>query len=176
MYNNINKLHKEAHGVLENAAGGAVRGARGRLVEDIIKILWESLGGTVSKQKVLCTRNTEECRIGLDAVLYKDGEMKGLVECKSYLDLSFLKRAEWDSKELTENGYIIPKIILALENSVKDATKDYVLEGNYVNKIFYLCQGKRSSNKPIYKKEFYKDIDSELFNTLYTYLKKLIRE
>lgn len=109
------------------------------------------------------------------ASLYKEGEIKGHVECKSYLDLTFLERAEWNSREMTINGIQQPKIILALENSVKDASKDYVLAGGYIDKIFYLCQGKRSSNKPIYKKEFYKDIDSELFNTFYTYLKKLIR-
>ena len=174
MFANMNKMHKSAHGVLKNAEGGTIRGTRGKLVEEIIKETWEFLGGTVEKQKFQCTRGNQTCNMGLDATLYKNDIIKGHVECKSYLDLACLERAEWNCREMKENGLDQPKIILALENSVRESSKDYVLEGNYIDEIFYLCEGKRSSNKPIYKEEFFKELNEEYFSTFYTYLKNLI--
>ena len=175
MYEKINTVHKKTHGMLEGASGGATRYERGKLVEDIIKTVWESLGGTVKKVKFPCVRGNQTCNMGLDAVLYKGGVIKAHVECKSYLDLCYLERAEWNSREMVENSITEPKLILALENSVAETSRDYVLEGNYIDEIFFLCQGKRSSTKPIYKKEFFKEIDKEYFTVFYKYLQNLIK-
>jgi len=175
MYEKINTIHKVAHSQLEVASGGVTRYKRGALVEGIIQMVWESLGGTVKKVKFPCVRGDKTCKMGLDAVLYKDEVIKAHVECKSYLDLCYLERAEWNSREMFENSITEPKIILALENSIAETSKDYVLEGNYIDEIFFLCQGKRSSTRPLYKKESFKDIDTEYFSIFYKYLQNLIK-
>jgi hypothetical protein len=49
--------------------------------------------------------------------------------------------------------------ILALEDAVgKDAYTFYMDEGN-IDHVFYLCDGKRSPLKPIWKQKFYKPIN-----------------
>ena len=44
LYNEINEYHLERHLALENSSGGEIRKARGSLVEELVKSIWEGLG------------------------------------------------------------------------------------------------------------------------------------
>jgi len=174
MYKEINKLHFNEHHNIVNSTGGQQRQKRGKLVEDMIEKVWTSLGGTSTNNKFPTQRGDLEINMALDRNLYKGDELVGMVECKAYLDLCYLERAEWNARELTEYGDIkVPKFILALQPAVASASMEYVLAGNHIEEVFFLVNKRRSSSKPLYKEEYYEDIDEELFNRFYSYFHSL---
>lgn len=174
MYKEINKLHFDAHLGCANLTGGQQRAKRGKLVETMIEAIWTSLGGTFTSDKFLTQRGDTEIKMALDRNLYKGDKLVAMVECKSYLDLCYLERAEWNARELSEGaGIQAPKFILALQDSVNATSMGYVLAGKHIEDIFFLVDRKRSSTKPLYKQEFYEDIDEGLFDKFYTYFHSL---
>jgi hypothetical protein len=66
--------------------------------------------------------------------------------------------------------------IFALENSISESSKVFtdVETDDVCDGVFYMCDGKRSSSKPIYKKEFYKTINETSFNAFVDTMKSLL--
>ena len=119
MYDTINKLHYNAHNAVSTLTEGQQRSLRGKLVENIIEEIWVSFGGTVSSEKFPTDRGDITINMALDRNLYKDDKLVAMVECKSYLDLCYLERAEWNARELSEGANIsAPKFVLSLQDSV----------------------------------------------------------
>jgi hypothetical protein len=89
----------------------------------------------------------------------KDGSIHKIGECKAYLDRCFMERASSDFGRILNGVDNKPTtFIIALEDAVgKDAYNYYMDEGS-IHKVFYLCDGKRNPNKPIWIEEFYKPI------------------
>ena len=112
--------------------------------------------------------------IGCYVALIKDGKLVGIVECKAYLDKCYLERAIVDFKYLS---FVtdVPKVVVALENSVAEKTSKILehINSDKLSGIFYLCVGKRSSSKPLYKKEFFKPIDEGFYSELQTFMETL---
>lgn len=87
------------------------------------------------------------------------------IECKSYLDLCYYKRACSDFQDFKAHNFNLKYIIFSLENSIKEESKEFV---NYSNNnicygIYYMLDGKRSSKNPIYSKK--KEINIDKLNT-----------
>lgn len=179
MYEVINNLHKEAHGYMDASLdtskgdGGKIRQKRGELVESIVPMMWESLGGIVkTKDKLTHTTSNGSIKKALDCHLYLGDSLVACVECKSYLDLCYLERADWDSKVIKQ-VLDVPCIVVALQDACAETSRNYVLGEGYIDNTFFLVPGKRSSAKPLYKKEYFKEIDRPMFDNLYNYMKGL---
>ena len=175
---------RSGHDALEHVQeGGAIRGARGTLVETMIDLICADLGiesriGTNDTQPIVLTRNGKEfrCEHQVDRHLYVKGRLVAIVECKAYLDSCYYVRASSDFKRMKLLHPSIKAFVLALENSISedavvftDADYDNVCDG-----IFYMCDGKRSSSKPIYKKQFAKSLHRAQFDAFVTALRTLL--
>lgn len=179
MFETINNLHKEAHGYMDASLdsskgdGGKIRQTRGELVESIIETMWESFGGQVKTKDYFAHTNDQgSIQKALDCHLYLSGILVACVECKSYLDLCYLERADWDSR-IIKQVIQVPCLVVALENACASDSLNYVVGEKNIDNIFFLVPGKRSSSKPLYKREYFKEIDATMFDNLYNYMKGL---
>ena len=172
------------HEALEHVQeGGAIRGSRGTLVENMIDIICHSLGievriGTSDLQTITIMHKDREyrCEHQVDRHLYAKGKLIAIVECKAYLDSCYYVRASSDFKRMKMAHPSVKAFVFALENSISenalvftDADFDNSCDG-----IFYMCDGKRSSSKPIYKKEFAKPLNRKSFDAFVTTLRTLL--
>lgn len=178
LYDKFQNLHEETHlGIAENLSasrgdGGKIRATRGDLVETIVKELWKELSNSNSFKKekftIISSCGQYKIKKGLDIHLYKNEVLVGMVECKTYLDEPMLQRAISDAEELI--NYNVPKVVVALENAMDDETFCYWLSKNKLNNIFILVNGKRSSGKPLYDKNYFKNLNKSSFNDLYNWM------
>lgn len=97
-------------------------------------------------------------------------------ECKTYLDKCYLDRANSDLFHLRKINDNIRCIIVSLENAVSTNAENYFKDLGNIDKIFYLVDGKRSSKKPVWKKEYYKPINKIVLNNLINYISESIRQ
>ncbi|MGB1914568.1 MAG: hypothetical protein ACPHL3_01285 [Paracoccaceae bacterium] len=179
MFETISNLHREAHDYMDASLdtskgdGGKIRQTRGNLVESIVETMWESFGGQVkTKDYFVHTNDYGSIRKALDCHLYLNGVLVACMECKSYLDLCYLQRADWDSRIIKQVSQV-PCSVVALENACASDSLNYVVGNQNIDNIFFLVPGKRSSAKPLYKREYFKEIDATMFDKLYNYMKGL---
>lgn len=179
LYNEINEYHQQHHLELENSSGGQQRGSRGALVEELVKKIWEGLGEGRSavlqqKHEIYFDSIDMSIKIGCDVDCYKDEELACIVECKAYLDKCYLERAISDFRYLNEVTKV-PKIVVTLEDAIAKNTYEILKQLNLdiFDGMYVLCQGKRNSNKPMYKPEYLKPIEPELFNNLINFFKEI---
>lgn len=148
--------------------GGEMRRKRGLDIENFVinsinrigKVLGVSL---VAKKGYL---DKKELKVGnvcklhqVDVHVYVNEVFVMAIECKSYLDSCYYTRACDDFKLFRKFGYYIKNYIFCLEDSLKENTlkfTDYITD-EITDGIFILLDGKRSSSKPIFKKEYIKN-------------------
>jgi len=168
---------------LENETGGKIRSGRGNTVEGIMDIIGKSLNfdcrvGTSDKQRITIVSNGREYsqEHQVDRHLYFDNRLVAIVECKAYLDSCYYVRACSDFKRMKKRYPHIKAYVFALENSISDEAVAFtdVDYDNSCDGIFYMCNGKRSSSKPIYKKEFAKTIQQEHLSSFVQQLRTLL--
>ena len=98
--------------------------------------------------------------------------LKLIIECKCWLDASMMERASSDFrliKKYTDND--IKSIIVSLENATNEKSEMFILDEGHVDKVFYLLDGKRRSDKPIWKKDCRKKINDKKLNNLINYIR-----
>tara|TARA_Y100000310_G_scaffold176488_1_gene176615 strand:+ start:193 stop:804 length:612 start_codon:yes stop_codon:yes gene_type:complete len=159
---------------LGDNVGGKIRSLSGSLGEDISALAWGEVGRHYSKlhnfefetlkgdsRKVLCINgNKNSIEMQVDRHQYIDDELFHIEECKSYLDRCYMIRASDDFrmiKKHTNNN--ITSSIMAIENSVKKESYDFIMDEGYIDDVFFLADGKRSSTKPIWKEGHYKPLN-----------------
>ncbi|SVC33105.1 uncharacterized protein METZ01_LOCUS285959, partial [marine metagenome] len=98
-------MHQSAHGYIDKnldpfaGDGGKIRGKRGQIVEQLIDYIWKHEFGGYTKTKDHVTHTSRKGNIikkALDRHLYLDDTLICCVEAKSYLDVCYLARADWD--------------------------------------------------------------------------------
>jgi hypothetical protein len=163
--------------------GGAIRSGRGELVEGMIDIICQDIGllskkGTTDMQTITINRAGKVFSLEhqVDRHIYKGDTLIAIVECKAYLDSCYYVRACSDFKRMKIAHPDIKCYIFALENSISESSKVFtdVETDDVCDGVFYMCDGKRSSSKPIYKKEFYKTINETSFNAFVDTMKSLL--
>lgn len=153
-----------------NLAGGANRKYSGETVEscidvilDMFRELYPSLDievrGDSDKIKVLGKNGVAFTEESVDRHIYINGNLELIIECKTYLDKCYLQRAA-DDFRLIRRGVENPieGWIVSLENAVSDMAYNFFMfqdEDIYIDECFFLSDGKRTSNKPIYKNRNY---------------------
>lgn len=184
IYHDIVKHYNDNIVDLETKEGGQIRASRGELVENMIDIVCKHLGikslkGSNDMKVITVTGrdgNVYKQSHQVDRHLYYRGSLIAVVECKAYLDACYYVRACSDFKRMKKEYPGIKAFIFSLENSISDNSLaftdvdfDYVCDG-----IFFMCDGKRSSSKPIYMKKYYKSIVSDKLIAFVNTLKKLL--
>jgi hypothetical protein len=141
--------------------GGKIRKLRGDCVERIADIIFGEIA-KISSRKVHCFQGIKDyidvscgsCskKHQVDRHVYVDSKLCLVVECKSYLDSCYYTRTCCDFSIFKQHDEKIKCYILSLEDSLNPDTKKFYDEffKYSVNDVYFLCDGKRSSIKPIY--------------------------
>ena len=184
-----NIMDKWCNNFEDNFTGGKMRGDRGEDVEKFVKYIIDmfsnlykinvsAVKGIQDKKELILNHSDKIIKKyhQVDIHIYKDNVFIAAVECKSYLDSCYYVRACDDFKLFKKFGYDIKNYIFALENSVDEDTKVFtdVITEYVVDDIFYMLDGKRSSNKPIYDKRHKKPINKEKLTYFIKSLEKLL--
>jgi hypothetical protein len=143
---------------------GMVRSTMKEVVEGLLDLIWKTeIGGESKKNDFIesVSKSGYSLKFQVDRHLYHtDGTMAKIGECKAYLDRCFMERASSDFGRILNGVQSKPTtFILALENSVSDKAYEYYMDEGNIHKVFYLCDGKRSSTKPIWRNPHYKPIN-----------------
>ena len=70
-----------------------------------------------------------------------------------------MNRADSDLAHFKKENINNICIVVAWENAIAETSEKYFLDKGNIDKIFYLCDGKRSSGKAIWKKQHFKNIN-----------------
>lgn len=162
-------------------SGGAVRATNANLVEGLAEKIWcEETGGEVKKEHYeISNPKGDKLKFAVDKHCYSiNGKLKLVLECKAYLDRCFLARADHDMSMIEGSqgkdwGRDIQFSILALENACSDDALKFYLGRNNLNCIFFLLDGRRASNRPIWKAEHRKAINKQLLQGFVKYVRSL---
>ena len=167
----------------QEAIGGKLREARGSLVEGMIDVVCSKLGiesrvGDSDLQEIQVEADGEVYTMEhqVDRHLYHGGKLIAVVECKAYLDACMYVRACSDFKRMKKLHPTIKCFLFSLENSqaarakaFTDVDFDSVCDG-----VFHMCNGNRSSARPLYTRQFAKEIVRPKFEAFVTALKALL--
>jgi len=167
---------KNTSNIYENAenGGGKVRQTNGDLVENIFRKIVKIVAEQLNVEVRITGKKEDSVRIFskngyIDAsvdvhILSKTKNI--FAECKTYLDKCYLDRASSDLEHFKSSNNRNLCIVVSLENAVSKTAESYFLDKGYIDKIFYLVDGKRSSAKPIWKKEHFKRINLSVLDEL----------
>ncbi len=88
-----------------------------------------------------------------------------ILESKTYLDKTFIERANYDFyliKKHKENKNDIFAFIISLQNCIKKETFNFFMEEGNIDECFFLMEGKRNGNRPIWDPKHRKEIKKDL--------------
>jgi hypothetical protein len=169
---NIKSVSKYSGG---NNTGGKIRQSMGNLGEELAGLTWLEVAKLYSristpiepkkgeKDKKKCVNkkgNTYDAHV--DKHCYIDNKFILAIESKSYLDSCYYARASSDFRLLKEYyKKNLTCIVLSIEDAAKDSSKKFVEDEGWVDGLFILTDGKRSSAKPIWNKKFHKKLNYE---------------
>jgi len=173
--NELNKCMSKWITMNENGTtGGKMRGARGNdselFVQEVISKIKSETGINIeaksgkNDKKVLLSEDKKIKKLHqVDLHIYLNNIFVAVIECKSYLDSCYYVRACDDFAIFKKFGYNIKYIVFSLEDSLDKTTKNFTdfMHNNICDKVFYMLDGKRSSNKPIYNKKYKKEVNVE---------------
>ena len=158
--------------------GGKARNKSGLIYENLTFRTAKALGFDPKKNDYKKSKKTKSGKqiknLQVDWHCYKDGKLKKMIECKTYLDSCYLKRLIDDALDLHLSPEVpddVEYAILAGQNACGIDAFEYNLEkfeeytGKIIKVFFVNPQVKRNSKKPIYKAEFRQNF--ELDKTVY---------
>ena len=172
----------------EKCSGGKMRGDRGdhieNFVKNVVKHIEETYGinviakkGSSDKKELSINHNEKIIKKDhqVDMHIYKDDKFIAVIECKAYLDSCYYVRACDDFRLFKKYGYDVKTFVFALEDSIDENSKLFIdVDNDFVcDEIFYMLDGKRSSNKPIYDKKHKKNVNKEKLAHFITSLLRL---
>lgn len=167
---------KEANQWGKKGEMGMVRSTMKDSVEKLCDLIWQTERGGESKKNDFVestSKNGYVLKFQVDRHLYDNG-LKGLCECKAYLDRCFMERASSDFGRIKRGIKESPKtFVLALEDAVGTTAYNYYMDEGNIDNIFYLCDGKRSPKKPIWRDEFYKPINRKKLENFVTFIRSI---
>lgn len=153
-----------------NFSGGENRAYSGLTVETCTDLIIEKFRELYPTLNIEVRNSTDKIKVfgkngidfteeSVDRHVYINNRLELIIECKTYLDKCYLQRATDDCRLIRKGlDHPIQAWIISLENAISDSAYNYFMfqdDGIYVDKCFYLSDGKRVSNKPIYKNDSY---------------------
>ena len=153
-YNNeVSTLNEE----YESKGQGAVRDLTGKLYENLCNKILKEIDPKLSIRKndylTLPSKSGKYKlnNIQVDWHVYKDDELILIIECKTYLDVCYLKRAIDDFETIRKIKRNVPAVIFAGQNAIGKNAWGYYKEEYEFETFFISTTKKRSSKKPLYK-------------------------
>jgi len=169
------KLNEATHWAKKGKMG-MVRSTMKDSVELLLDLIWKTEKGGESKKNDFVesiSKNGYILKFQVDRHLYNNG-LKGLCECKAYLDRCFMERASSDFGRIKNGIKQKPKtFILALEDGVGENAFNYYMDEDNIDNVFYLCDGKRNPKKPIWKPKFRKCINESKLVEFVSFISKI---
>lgn len=154
---------------------GLVRSTMKQCVEGILDLIWENEAGGESKKNDFVTvksKSGHNLSFRVDRHLYKDGNLLLLGECKANLDRCFIERTSSDLGRIIQGVPDRPgTFILALEDSISASAYNFYMDEGNIDHVFYLCDGKRSSAKPLWSREFRKEINEDKLESFLNFIR-----
>ena len=173
IYNQIHTHFTQVYDSLETLQGGGeIRAIRGDSTERMVDIVCEYLrtncGVNVSSKvgdddKQIIAIGAISRKHQVDRHVYAGDRLALIIEVKAYLDSCYYERACNDFKVMRLGHPTVKTVVLALENGISNDSvifTDAVFD-NVCDKICYLCAGKRSSARPMYRREFRKPLERQ---------------
>lgn len=177
----ISAINEYSH---ENNAGGKIRQAMGNLGENLSKFIWIEISKlykdiSIPVEPKKGEDDQKECKndkgniykAHVDKHCYIGDKFILAIESKSYLDSCYCLRASDDFRLLKK--YFDPKlicIVVSIEDAAKESSRKFIEDEGWIDAIFILADGKRTSAKPIWKKDFFKKLNKEKVIRLFEYL------
>jgi len=170
-----------------NNVGGKIRQSMGDLGEELAKVAWmevAKLYSGISKPvepkkgesdiKKCVNKNGNIFNAHVDKHCYIEDKFVLAIESKSYLDSCYYARASTDFRLLKEyyDANLIC-VVLSIEDATKESSKKFIEDEGWVDAVFILTDGKRSSSKPIWNKKFYKKLNYEKVGKLVDFIDEL---
>ncbi len=140
----------------EHSGQGAVRDATGVLFETLCDELMNLADPAAKPLKndykaVKSKSGYILHNLQVDRHVYKNDRLLAFVECKTYLDACFLKRAVEDFKMLLRVEPLAKCAIIAGQNAVSHNTMQFYRDELEFEVFFMNVDKKRSSTKPLWK-------------------------
>ncbi len=161
-------------------SGGKIRANNAKLVESLAELIWktETQGSVRKESYTISNPQGDKLDFSVDKHCYSiNGELKLVLECKTYLDRCFLSRADHDmnmiKSSLAKNNRGVEFSILALENACAESALEFYKGWDNIDDIFFLLDGRRTSNKPIWDKDYRKPINIQSLDRFIDYVEKL---
>jgi len=170
-----------------NNVGGKIRQAMGDLGETLCTLSWSLIAELYKDiEKPIAPKKGEDDKIRcinkkgheyfahVDRHCYINKNFVLAIEAKSYLDACYCARASSDFRLLKmyfNKGLLC--IVISIEDAIKESSKNFIEDEEWVDKIFILTDGKRSSSRPIWKKEFRKKLNPKKVELLIKFLDRL---
>jgi hypothetical protein len=183
MYNNSMQNSSTIYESTENA-GGKVRQSNGDLVENIFRKIVKLIADQSNIDVKITGKKEDSIRINsengyinasVDVHILSDNQ-NIFAECKTYLDKCYLDRASSDLEHFKSANNKNICLIISLENAVGRPAEFYFLDKGYIDNIFYLVDGKRSSARPIWKREHFKPINRKVLGDLIDYIENSLNK
>lgn len=161
---NINEIKEYYNTEVEKLAAlkesdgeGAVRGATGRLYQDIAELLILSVDPSLKcKHNDFLIKYSKSGKykvknIQVDLHVYREDTMLFILESKTYLDSCYLKRSIADFREVREIVGDVPAILWSGQNAVSDETFGFWNEECDFETFYCNSTKKRVATLPTYK-------------------------
>ena len=169
-----------------NGDMGMVRSTMGTMVENWVTVIFNHINsqfnnrGEIRKGESdrITITNQYGTSIGMqvDKHIYIDGELKCVVECKSYLDRSMMIRANDDIGRIKKYKEGVKGYIFSLENAVASKAQLFIEQEGILDGVFYLTHGKRSPIKQIWLSEHYKPLDINVLQSFTNSIQSLFED
>lgn len=157
---------------------GAMRALRGRTVEEIIDICTKHVGlesrvGPQDKKTIKIDDVSVEHQV--DRHIYHNQKFVAIIEAKGYLDSCYYERANYDFDIMKIKFKDLKCCVLTLEKSINLDKKKFLDRywKGICDEVFYLCDGNRTSSKPIYQRENFKHINRQVLEKFINFLEGL---
>lgn len=174
----------------KNNVGGKIRQSMGDLGEELVRVAWMEVAkvySDISKpvepkkgendQKECVDKNGNTYNAHVDKHCYIEDKFALAVEAKSYLDSCYYARASSDFRLLKQYyDKDLTCAVVSIEDAAKESSKKFIENEGWVDATFILADGKRSSAKPIWKKQFRKELNHEKVGALIDFLDGLFCE
>jgi hypothetical protein len=159
---------------------GAVRSSVGELYEGLCFQILNKIDPSLKilKNDYLTLRS--KCQkykldnIQVDWHVYKDNKLILIIECKTYLDVCYLKRAIDDFETIRKIKKNVPAIVFAGQNAVGKNAWGFYKEEYDFESFFVNTTKNRNSSKPIYKT--CDPLDVEEIGRFENYVRKIISQ
>ena len=184
--NNYNSTLTECFNHYNSGEKGMIRSTMGSMVENWVNIIFNDINSQHGFRGEIRSGHADRVTITneygttmgmqVDRHIYIDGELKCVIECKSWLDRCMMIRANDDIGRLKKYKGDIKGYIFSLENCVKAESERFIMEEGILDNVFYLTDGKHSGTKQVWFPQHYKPLNVNKLQLFYNSIQSLFED